>query len=119
MADEEGALAATLTRFCQACNDNQRLRQMNRDWNRLVEIRAEDQATGGRVQLRYADGQVELAASESEPDLIVEAPASTLIAIFSGAMTPTEPYMDGSLRVRGSQDDMMRLDIISLLIWGE
>jgi hypothetical protein len=39
--------------------------------------------------------------------------------VFSGQMTPTEPYNAGDLLVKGHQDDIMRLDILSLLIWGE
>jgi len=112
------ALKATMLNFCRACNDNQRLRQMNHDWNRTVEIRPNDHPDQS-LHVRYRAGEASLVDPSGPPDLVVEAPTDTLQAIFSGAMTPTEPYMDGTLRVQGSQDDMMRLDIISLLIWGE
>ena len=113
MADAD--LEAALQAFASRCNDNERLRQMNRDWSRVIAIKPEG---GDPVYLAYRSGEVSVTDAQ-EPDLVVEGPAETLHAIFTGAMTPTEPYMDGTLLVRGSQDDMMRLDIISLLIWGE
>jgi hypothetical protein len=39
--------------------------------------------------------------------------------MFFGDITPTEPYLNGSLKILGSEDDITRLDFISLLIWGE
>lgn len=111
-------LFETLDRFAQACTDNARLRQMNHDWFRTIEIAAED--LEGSFWLRYEGGPVTLLTNPPGPtDLMVEAPSNILVDIFSGASTPTEPYLSGDLRVRGSQDDIMRLDIISLLIWGE
>jgi hypothetical protein len=41
------------------------------------------------------------------------------VDLFSGRITPTEPYLNGTLRVLGSEEDVMRLDFISLMIWGE
>jgi putative sterol carrier protein len=108
-------LRAALHAFASRCNENERLRQMNRDWSRTIAVQPTEDVP---VYLRYDSGEVAL-TDAADPDLVVEGPKDTLYAIFTGAITPTEPYMDGTLRVRGSQDDMMRLDIISLLIWGE
>jgi putative sterol carrier protein len=109
-------LADTVARFVQACNENERLRQMNHDWDRLVVLRPDDASEEHLVSYR---GGVASVVQEGEPDLVVEGSTKVLEDIFSGAVAPTEPYMNGDLRVFGSQDDMMRLDIITLLIWGE
>ncbi len=111
----ERDLRAALSDFATRCNGNERLRQMNRDWTRTIAVRPSEDAP---VFLRYQEGQVSV-TEPADPDLVVEGPHEVLCAIFTGETTPTEPYMDGTLLVRGSQDDMMRLDIISLLIWGE
>lgn len=110
-------LSETLERFVQACNDNERLRTMNRDWDRVVVVKPDDAVEEHWIQ--YRAGTAALVDPVGEADLTVEAAANVLADIFSGAMAPTEPYMNGDLRVYGSQDDVMRLDIISLLIWGE
>lgn len=111
------ALGDTLGRFAEACNRNQRLQQMNRDWDRLILVQPDD--ADEQHWVRYHEGVAAVVATDGEPDLIVEGASDVLVSIFSGASTPTEPYMSGDLRVRGSQDDVMRLDVIALLIWGE
>jgi hypothetical protein len=45
--------------------------------------------------------------------------SETLADIFYGDITPTGPYNNGTLRIIGSEDDIIRLDFISLMIWGE
>lgn len=110
-------LEGILDRFAEACTTNLRLTQMNRDWHRTILVVADE---GERYWLRCEGGPVHRLEQEAEAvDLSVEGPRQILCDIFSGASPPTEPYMTGDLRVRGSQDDIMRLDIISLLIWGE
>ncbi len=113
-------LFETLQRFAEACNRNQRLQQMNHDWDRLILVQPDD--ADEEHWIRYRDGVAVVVAGAGDPDpadLIVEGASEVLVRIFSGDSTPTEPYMSGDLRVRGSQDDVMRLDIIALLIWGE
>ena len=110
-------LSEALARFAEACNGNQRLRQMNHDWDRLILVQPDDE--DGAHWLAYRGGEAAVVEPGEAPDLIVEGAAAVLHDIFSGASTPTEPYMRGDLRVRGAQDDVMRLDVIALLIWGE
>ena len=114
---DNGDLRAVLTRFATLCRENERLLVMNRDWFRTVAVKPEQ---GEPVWVRYDGGPVSVLDEPSAAaDLEVEGPASVLLDVFSGRIAPTEPYMAGDLRVSGSQDDMMRLDIITLLIWGE
>lgn len=117
MATQE-ELAASLVVFCQNCNQNERLGVMNRDWNRRINIRATDLEVA--FNINYREG---LASLENglfaEAELTVEGDSEVLADLFYGVITPVEPYMDGTLRVTGSEEDIMRLDFISLMIWGE
>lgn len=112
------SVLSVLGEFAQSCNRNERLRTMNRDWTRTVAILSDD--TGTRHWLASEAGEITVGEGDPprSPDLEVRAPENILRAIFSGEMTPTEPYNAGDLLVRGSQDDLMRLDIITLLVWG-
>ncbi len=111
-------LLGALENFATECNQNQRLRQMNRDWTRLVELWATD--TDLRLWLRSDAGLISAGVgSAADADLKISAREDILREVFSGTITPTEPYNAGDLLVKGRQDDMMRLDIITLLIWGE
>lgn len=115
---EPTSLRAILSQFAEACSSDPRLRAMNRDWTRTIAIQPTDGSDA--VFLHYEDGLVGVVEHPTHaPDLVVEAEPAILTDIFSGRLAPTEPYLSGDLRVHGSQDDMMRLDIITLLIWGE
>jgi putative sterol carrier protein len=91
---------------------------MNRDWDRVVVIKATDVDSLHTLILK--EGVVSLKEGAlNSPDLTVISDSETLADIFYGDMTPTEPYNNGTLRIMGSEDDIIRLDFISLMIWGE
>ena len=112
-------LENVLQGFVERCNANPRLTAMNRDWTREVAIRATD--TGEAFWMRSAAGQLSAGsgANSGPADLEIRADRNVLEAIFSGQIAPTEPYNQGDLLVHGSQDDLLRLDVITLMIWGE
>lgn len=111
-------ITGSLEAFRDNYNKNERLKVMNKDWNRVVVIRATD--IDSVHTLTVQDGVVSLKVGPSEnPDLTVESDSETLADIFYGDRTPTEPYNNGTLRILGAEDDIIRLDFISLMIWGE
>lgn len=117
MATEE-ELQASLEAFCQSCNENERLKVMNQGWNRNINIQATD--TDAKFSIIYQDGIANSKPGLAEgADLTVQSDSETLADIFYGDITPTEPYNNGTLKVLGSEEDVMRLDFISLMIWGE
>lgn len=111
-------ITESLEAFAKAYSENERLKVMNRDWDRNVLILADDIESVHTLTLK--DGVLTFSQGKiAEPDLTVMAGSETLADMFFGDITPTEPYMNGSLRIIGSEDDILRLDFISLLIWGE
>lgn len=108
----------SLQAFKQNYDLNERLKIMNKDWDRVILVQASDidckhtlVLSGGNLSVH--EGPL------GKPDLIVNADSEILADMFYGDITPTEPYMNGTLKVLGSEDDIVRLDFISLLIWGE
>lgn len=111
-------LLQAVTQFAGECNNNARLLEMNRDWTRRIQLEPDD--THRTHYLNCHEGLVSAGeGSLDHPDMLIQAPEEILTAVFSGRMSPTEPYNAGDLLVRGQQDDLMRLDILCLLIWGE
>lgn len=111
-------ITGSLNAFKDNYNKNERLKVMNRDWDRVVVIRATDVESLHTLTLK--EGVVSLKEGSSDnPDLTVISDSETLADIFYGDITPTEPYNNGTLRIMGSEDDIIRLDFISLMIWGE
>lgn len=109
-------LFAALDLFREKINENARLRQMNRDWNRDIAVIAQD-LPGVDAAISMREGQMDWRPQSAEnPHIVLTAPSDVLIGIFRGESSPTEPYLDGSLTLRGSQEDVLRLDFVSLMI---
>ena len=53
------------------------------------------------------------------PDVIVEVDSETLCDMFWGDINPTQKYLRGEIKVKGSQEDVMRIDAITAIIWPE
>ncbi len=108
----------SLENFTENFNNNSRLRIMNKDWNRVVVIKANDVDSVYTWVLQ--DGVLTLKEGEAGvPDLTIISDSETLADVFYGDITPIEPYNNGTLRIMGSEDDITRLDFICLMIWGE
>ncbi len=108
----------SLQAFLENYNRNERLKIMNRDWNRVILIQANDIPSEHTLVLSGGNLSVYEGAREN-PDLTVIADSETLADLFYGDITPTEPYLNGTLKVLGTEDDIVRLDFVSLMIWGE
>ena len=111
-------ITGSLKAFTENYSKNERLKVMNRDWDRVVVIRATDVDSLHTLSLH--EGMISLREGTTDnPDLTVISDSETLADIFYGDITPTEPYNNGTLKIMGSEDDIIRLDFISLMIWGE
>jgi putative sterol carrier protein len=109
-------LREALGEFAGRINQDPKLRKMVADWERAIALEATD---GGGAGILVRAGEVTVTDLPDTPDIRLRASGDILHAVFSGALSPTEPYVDGSLRVEGSQEDVLRLDFLSLMIWGE
>lgn len=114
-------LRAALADFAARFAAEPRLKQMTQGWNRTIEVRAVD--VGAIFRLRVEDGVLVLLpdadASGGEAEIVMEAACSLLTDLFAGRIAPTEPYMSGDLILRASEQDVMRIDVVTLMIWGE
>jgi putative sterol carrier protein len=97
------------------CNDNDRLRRMLRGWDRVIQLVATD--TGARFTVVVTDQVLaELAdGTEEVADLVVTATSEDFADLFWGDLNPSEKYMSGEITLAGSQDDVMRLDAMSMV----
>ena len=111
-------ITGSLKAFAEGYNANTRLQIMNKDWNRVIQVLSTDIESSHTLELK--DGELSFREGPADsPDLTVISNSEILADMFYGDITPTEPYMNGTLRIMGSEDDIVRLDFISLLIWGE
>jgi putative sterol carrier protein len=118
MAKAEEIMEA-LEDFTQQCNGNKRLRRMQRDWTKLLHYVATD--TKDVFTMEVTKGEIiknELGA-QGTPDIIVEADSETMCDMFWGDLNPTQKYLRGEIKVKGTQEDVMRIDAITAIIWPE
>ena len=99
----------------QRCNENERLRRMLRGWDRVVHLIATDTGDAFTVVVEQqslaalADGHV------GTPDLVVTATSEDFADMFWGDLNPSEKYMSGEIVLAGPQEDVMRLDAMSMV----
>lgn len=110
-------LAEALADYAISCNENVRLRKMQRDWSRTLHFICSD--TGAAFSMMVERGEI-LSSPEGHhgtPDIVVTTTSETFCDMFWGDLNPVQKYLRGEITVKGSQEDVMRLDAISYVIW--
>jgi len=105
--------------FKEQCNNNKRLRRMQRDWTKVLHYIATD--TNDAFTMTVEAGEIikNENGTQGTPDVIVETDSETLCDMFWGDINPTQKYLKGEIKVKGSQEDVMRIDAITAVIWPE
>ncbi len=110
-------LSEALADYTISCNENERLRKMQRDWSRVLHFVCSD--TAQNFSMDVDRGEI-VSVRESHvgvPDIVVTATSETFCDMFWGDLNPVQKYLRGEIIVKGSQEDVMRLDAISYVIW--
>lgn len=115
-ADE---IMEALADFQVQCNDNKRLRRMQRDWSKVLHFNALD--TGDAFTMTVVNGEITRneKGTHGTPDVVIDADSETMCDMFWGDINPTQKYLRGEIKVKGSQEDVMRIDAITAVIWPE
>ncbi|MBI9085236.1 MAG: SCP2 sterol-binding domain-containing protein [Desulfobacterales bacterium] len=118
MATSEEIMEA-LDDFQKQCNENKRLRRMQRDWTKVLHFKASD--TGDVFTQTVDAGEIlsNRPGAEGVPDVVIETGSETLCDMFWGDINPTQKYLRGEIKVKGTQEDVMRIDAITAIIWPE
>jgi len=118
MANSEEIMEA-LSDFQVQCNNNKRLRKMQRDWTKVLHFTTID--TKDTFTMTTKEGEI-LKTEKGHvgtPDVIIEADSETMCDMFWGDLNPTQKYLRGEIKVKGTQEDVMRIDAITAIIWPE
>lgn len=108
-----------LADFKEQCNNNKRLRRMQRDWTKVLHYKAID--TGDVFTSTIEAGEIirNESGAVGTPDVVIECDSETMCDMFWGDINPTQKYLRGEIKVKGSQEDVMRIDAITAVIWPE
>ncbi len=103
--------------YVEQVNANERVLRTLRNWRCTVHFDALD--SGATFTVRVDHGEIASAEDglHGEADLIVQATGQDMIEIFWGEANPAERYNGGHVKVRGSQEHIMRLDAMTMLVY--
>lgn len=112
-------LINTLQEFQIEVNQNSRLKPLIQNWNRNIILECEDSGRFFSILVRDAK-VVDILEKEEEieKNLHVCAEEQILTEIFTGELNPSTAFLDGDVEVFGDDGDKIKLDAISLVIWG-
>jgi|SRR5262245_37987696 len=112
-------LAECLSEFVHSVNTHPSVAKLLKGWEPLLAIEATDD--GERFHLRVRNCRV-ADAGTGDPDaahaILIRGENAVLAEVFSGALNPAQAYLEGRLEVFGSDRDQIKLDAISLVLWG-
>ena len=96
-------------------NDNPRLTKMVKGWDRVIHFITTD--TGRTYTMRVEHQQLSPLETGpgGQPDVIVTGTSEDFCDMFWGDLNPSEKYMNGEITLAGSQEDVMRIDAISMV----
>lgn len=111
-------LREALDDYVAQARKSQRVQNSLKNWNCVIYIEATDLGTGYTMKVEgglatVADG------SPEPPDLIVRGKSEDLANIFWCDENPASNYMQGAIKIQGPQENTMKLDAMSLLIYLE
>ncbi len=108
-----------LLEYQKLSNSNQKLIKMNRDWTKVIHLYAQD--LNEYFTMQVVQGKIiDVSLGQSQvPDIIILSSSEIFCDMFWGDLNPTQKYLTGELQVKGTQEDIMRLDAISAIIWPE
>jgi hypothetical protein len=112
-------LKTTLEDFQTKVNENQRIEKILKGW--APHIFVEPRGTNERYTMIVADSKITaVLEGRQEADHLVHLSADPQIMnqVFSGELNPSEAVLDGILSVFASDKDQVKLDAISLVLWG-
>lgn len=119
-ATDYATLEDCLNAFQVTFNENARVKKLIKNWERAIVVEATD--TGAVQTMMVSDlmmTEVRPGAHEQgENPVHLQASQETAIRIFSGDYNPAHALIDGELAVFSSEKDKVKLEAITMIIWG-
>lgn len=118
MNDSEISMQACLLEFASLCNSNTDLHKLIRKWERHVHVEPKDGSTSFTLTVEGgAVTQVTSGKAQGKQSLTISGPTDVLLGVFSGRINPAEALISMGLETYGAEEDVMKLDAITLILW--
>lgn len=112
-----GELREALNDYLVRAQASERVRRALKDWDCVMHLEATD--IGATYTMTVRDGAVASVADglHGAADLIIRGSSEDLTNIFWGDENPASNYVQGAIKVLGSQEDVMKLDAMAMFIY--
>src|ERR1051325_8936916 len=100
-------LREALDDYVAQAQKSQRVTRSLRNWNCNIYIEATDIQAAFTMVIKNSSTEIYENQYE-QPDLIVRGSSKNLANIFWGDANPASNYMQGAVKIQGSQDNVMR-----------
>lgn len=116
-------LREALDDYVARANANERVRRTMSAWTRVIHIQATDANPDADADAAFTmtveRGEVTALRDglHGTPDLVISGRGEDLTNIFWCDANPASTYLQGAIRVRGSADDVMRLDAMAMFVY--
>lgn len=96
---------------------SERVRRTLKNWDCVMHLEATD--IGATYTMTVKDGAVASVDDglRGAADLVIQGSSEDLTNIFWGDENPASNYMQGAIKVLGSQEDVMKLDAMAMFIY--
>lgn len=111
-------LREALEDYTRRVQASERVRKTLKSWSCVIHIQATD-VPEAQFTTTVRNGEVVSVEDGliGQADLIVEGSSEDLANVFWGDENPASNYMQGAIKTKGSQDDVMRLDAMAMFIY--
>jgi putative sterol carrier protein len=96
-------------------NDNPRLTKMVKGWDRVIHFTTTDTRETYTMRVEHQQLSPLETGHVGQPDVVVTGTSEDFCDMFWGDLNPSEKYMSGEITLAGSQEDVMRIDAISMV----
>jgi len=115
----DNELVGTLQAFKVKANAHPRIPSLIKGWEPTIVLESSD--SGQRRYMRVQSGQIQAIGDEGDANahtVHLRATDEVLQSVFDGRSNPAEAFLDGALEIFATDKDQVKLDAISLVLWG-
>ncbi len=112
-------LRQRLEDFRNDANAHPRVRQLINNWSRTAGISATD--TGESFLFMFESGRISevVPGTPTNEQIVIRGEQHILERVFTGALNPASAHLAGDLQVLASEVDQVKLDAITMVLWGD
>lgn len=113
------SLLQALEHFKNQTNGHPRMASLIKGWEPTIVVEASDSGTTRYLPVRACRIETVLSECREGTHLVhLRANEDVLTAVFEGRTNPASVFLDGTLEIFANDKDHVKLDAISLVLWG-